>query len=323
MNKKCVILFSGGLDSILAAKLMLEQGIEVEALNFKSVFGCCKDDAFAAARELGIKVTLITKGDAYYDVIRHPKHGYGSSMNPCVDCRVFMFRQAKHFMKSVGASFIISGEVVGQRPNSQLKHQLGTVEKESDLNGLLLRPLSAKLLPPTKPELEGIVDREKLFGISGRSRKDLIALAKHYGIQNIPNPSTGCILTDKNYGNRLKDFYAHSERHTTRDYQLLRVGRHFRMDEETKIIVGRDEKENDMLNKLVSKEETILHPENFTGPDVLLQGQLSQTNKAHMLDYLKRYSKNLPENAQVEFIQGKVRSLEELYTLSPFVCSKK
>jgi len=322
MNKKCVLLISGGLDSTLAAKIMLEQGIEVEGLNFKSVFGCCKDDAFAIGRQLGIKVTLITKGDDYYQVIRNPKHGYGSSMNPCVDCRVFMFQRAKHFMESVGASFIVSGEVMGQRPNSQLKHQLGTVERESDLDGLLLRPLSAKLLPPTKPELAGIVDREKLFGISGRSRKELIALAQHYGIKDLPSPSTGCILTDKNYGNRLKDLYAHQETHVTRDYQILRLGRHFRINEETKIIVGRDEKENEQLSKLVAENETFLHPQNFSGPDILLQGEFNEENKTRMLEYLKQYSKNIPADAQIEVTRGKERTLEELHTLSPFTCVK-
>lgn len=317
------MLLSGGLDSILAAKIMLEQGIEVEGLNFKSVFGCCKDDAFAAGRDLGIKVTLITKGDEYYNVIANPKHGYGSSMNPCVDCRIFMFLKAKKFMEEVGASFIVSGEVVGQRPNSQLKHQLGVVEKGSELEGLLLRPLSAKLLAPTKPELEGIVDREKLYGISGRSRKELNQLAHHYGIKEIPQPSTGCVLTDKNFGSRVKDLFAHQENYGTRDFQILRVGRHFRIDEESKIIVGRNEQENEQLDKLASEEETLLHPVNFTGPDILLQGKFNEENKAEMLDYLKQYTKQLPENAEVEFIQGKKRTTEELQSLAPFICTKK
>ena len=323
MNKKCVLLLSGGLDSVLAAKIMLEQGVEVEALNFKSVFGCCKDDAFAAGRKLGINVTLITKGDDYYKVIANPKHGYGSSMNPCVDCRVFMFSKARHFMESVGASFIVSGEVMGQRPNSQLKHQLKMVEEDSSLEGLLLRPLSAKLLPPTKPELAGIVDREKLYGISGRSRKELIALAHHYGIDEIPQPSTGCVLTDKNYGNRVKDLFQHQAQYGTRDFQLLRIGRHFRLDEETKIIVGRNQLENEQLGKLVSNEETLLHPKNFTGPDIVLQGEFSEANKTRMLEYLQQYTKEIPDDAQVEFSTGQAHTTEELYSLSPFTCSKK
>ncbi len=323
MNKKCVLLLSGGLDSVLAAKIMLEQGIEVEGLNFKSVFGCCKDDAFAAGRELGINVTLISKGDEYYDVIANPKHGYGSSMNPCVDCRIFMFSKAKKFMKEVGASFIVSGEVVGQRPNSQLKHQLGVVERGSDLDGLLLRPLSAKLLDATKPELEGIVDREKLYGIAGRSRKELHILAKHYGIKEIPTPSNGCVLTDKNFGDRVKDLFAHQETYGTRDFQLLRNGRHFRIDEETKVIVGRDEKENEQLSKLVAENETLLHPVNFTGPDIILQGELNETNKNHMLEYFKQYTKNIPDNAEIEFLHGKERTTEELHAIAPFICTKK
>lgn len=322
MKKKCILLISGGLDSTLAAKIMQEQGIEVEGLNFKSVFGCCKDDAFAVGRELGIKVTLITKGDDYYKVIANPKHGYGSSMNPCVDCRVFMFLRAKQYMESVGASFIVSGEVMGQRPNSQLKHQLKMVEKDSELDGLLLRPLSAKLLPPTKPELEGIVDREKLFGISGRSRKELLALAKHYGVKDIPTPSNGCILTDKNYGNRVKDLFAHKSDYGTRDFQVLRIGRHFRQDDETKFVVGRDQNENEQLRKLVAETETLLHPISFPGPDILLQGEFNEKNKSAMLDYLKQYTKHIPEDAQVEFFRGKNRTLETLHTLSPFTCTK-
>src|SRR3989338_2783041 len=183
MEKKCVALISGGLDSALAAKLMLEQGIDVHGLFLSMSWGCCeKEKAVSCARELGIPLMILGVGDAYLDVIRKPKYGYGSGMNPCVDCRIYMFRIAKRYMEEIGAGFVVTGEVLGQRPMSQMRRPLVLIEAESGLEGLLLRPLSAQLLEPTLPELLGIVARSRLLRVSGRSRHEQLALASARGV---------------------------------------------------------------------------------------------------------------------------------------------
>ena len=199
---RCIALLSGGLDSMLAIRIMQEQGIEVEALNFKTMFTCCQDTSAQVARDLGVNLTIIGQEDDYLDLVRNPEYGYGKGANPCVDCRIYMFERAKKFMHQVDAQFIISGEVVGQRPMSQKRSDLDTISYQSGLEDLLLRPLSAKLLPPTKPEREGLVDREKLYGVQGRSRKFLIELAHKYNLKEIPTPSTGCSLTEPEFGRK-------------------------------------------------------------------------------------------------------------------------
>ena len=194
MNKKAIALMSGGLDSTLAVRLIKEQGIEVVALNFKSPFCLCdgkasegcKSHAKNAAEQLGIEVKVIHKGLDYMDVVRSPRHGYGSAINPCVDCRIYTFNTAKRYMEEVGASFIVTGEVLGQRPMSQRKDPMFLIERESGLEGLIVRPLSAKRLPPTIPEKLGILDREKFLSIEGRSRKEQIKVADDYRIEDYP-----------------------------------------------------------------------------------------------------------------------------------------
>ena len=276
-TRKAVALLSGGLDSHLAIKIMQLQGIEVEAINFKSTFSCCKDDAGSVARQLGVKLTILSLGDDYLKLIRSPKFGWGRSVNPCMDCRIYMFDIAKKFMHQIGASFLISGEVLGQRPKSQMMDALITIPKEAGIEDLLLRPLSAKLLAPTLPEREGIVDREKLYDIQGRSRQRLHELARGFGITDIPTPSNGCILTDGNYGNRVKDFFSHGAGETFWDYESFKVGRHYRLDEMHKVVLGRDQWENDTLAYLHGQRPdyaTLFVPDNFLGPSALLQGGL-------------------------------------------------
>jgi tRNA-uridine 2-sulfurtransferase len=294
-RNKAVALLSGGLDSHLAIKIIQMQGIEVEALNFKSTFSCCKDDAGATARSLGVKLTLLSLGEDYLKLIRKPRFGWGRGVNPCVDCRVYMFDIARKFMEQVGASFIISGEVLGQRPKSQMRDQLKTIQKESDLDDVLLRPLSAKLLPPTLPERMGIVDRSKLYDIEGRSRQRLHELARELGIEDIPQPSIGCILTDENYGERVKDHLSHSKTETFWEYESFKIGRHYRLDDDHKAIVGRKQIENETLEHLHKEEPektTFFKPENFiAGPSALLVGTFEEELLPKIGNLILQYSK--------------------------------
>ena len=197
MNPKAISLLSGGLDSTLATKVILDQGIEVIGLHFAMPWGCCdRSAAYQAAKLFGISIMVFRMKEDYLDVIRQPKYGYGRAMNPCVDCRIHMYRKAKVYMEEIGASFLITGEVLGQRPKSQMRSSLKTIEVDTGLVGRIVRPLSAQHLEPTLPELEGVLDRRQLLGISGRSRRIQMALAEEGGIRNYPTPAGGCLLTD-------------------------------------------------------------------------------------------------------------------------------
>lgn len=279
MNKKAIALMSGGLDSTLAVRLMVEQGIEVTALNFKSPFclcdggkaGGCKTHARTAADQIGIGIKVIHKELDYLKTVRSPKFGYGTSMNPCVDCRIYTFRSAKKFMEETGASFIITGEVLAQRPMSQKRDPMFLIERESGLEGLILRPLSAKMLPPTLPEKMGIVDRDKLLTISGRSRKEQIKIADHFKIEDYPCASGGCLLTDKHFGVRLKDHFNFSEQDRWTDIKLLMLGKHFRLKNGSKVIIGRNEDENRRISVL-GRGGILLNPVGFKGPTAYAAG---------------------------------------------------
>lgn len=261
---KAIGMLSGGLDSRLAVRLIQRQGIEVVALHFYTGFCIAgprrwverieqpgaRHEALEAGTHLAVPVEVIDVAREYVAVVLHPRYGYGSGMNPCIDCRIFMLQQAKTYMEQVGAHFVFTGEVLGQRPKSQLRQQLRTVERESGLQGLLLRPLSAQLLPATVPEKRGWVDREQLLALSGRGRKEQIALAERLDVGAYPQPSGGCcLLPDPYFARRLGDFLAHypEERVTPHQAALLAVGRHFRMGEQVKVIVGRNEGENNYL----------------------------------------------------------------------------
>jgi len=252
MNKKAVALLSGGLDSTLAIKLILEQAIEVHALNFLTVFCTCtsrgcKHQATKAAKELNVPIKVMNITEEYMEVVKNPKHGRGRNMNPCIDCRIFTFKKAREFMDEIGASFIITGEVLGQRPMSQRKDAIMMIERESGLKGLIVRPLSARLFEPTLPEAAGIIDREKLLAIEGRQRTSQINMAKEFGITDYPCPAGGCLLTDKGFSNRLKDLLKYTPDYDITDLHLLKIGRQFRISENQKLFVGRDEKENERL----------------------------------------------------------------------------
>lgn len=276
MNKKAIAMLSGGLDSILATRLVLDQGIEVEAINFLTLFCTCthkgcQHAATQAAQTLKIPLKVLNITEEYLDVIKNPKHGYGSNMNPCIDCRIFTFTKAKEYMKERGASFIVTGEVLGERPMSQRRDALLLIEKESGLKGLILRPLSAKLFEPTIPEVEGIVDRQKLLDIRGRSRKPQIALAKEFGINDYPCPAGGCLLTDPGFAKRMKDLIAHDALNMP-DVRLLKFGRHFRLGDKTKLIIGRDDTENETLETLLMAEDVCFRLKDHEGPLAILRG---------------------------------------------------
>jgi tRNA-uridine 2-sulfurtransferase len=265
MQRKALALLSGGLDSTLAVKIMLDQGIKVEALNFTSPFctctgknSGCKSEAVRVAEEFDIPIKVINKGLEYLEIVRKPKHGYGKGMNPCIDCRIFLLRKAKEYMAECGADFIITGEVLGQRPMSQRRNAMQLIERESGLEGLLLRPLSAGHFPPTIPETEGWVDRNSLPSIQGRSRKEQMELAEDLDIRNYPCPAGGCLLTELSFVSKIRDVFDHTEELNIRDFQLLKTGRHFRIGERTKVIIGRDEADNDALERIRQPNEAAL-----------------------------------------------------------------
>lgn len=295
MNKKGIALLSGGLDSTLAIKILLEQGAEIEAINFQTMFGCCKDDARQVAHELGVKFTMIPVGMDYVELIRNPKYGVGKGINPCVDCRIYMFGLAKKFMELVGASFVISGEVLGQRPMSQRHHCFRSIERDSELEGLIVRPLSAKLLEPSLPEKEGIINREALYDIQGRSRSRLIELAKKYGIDNPPTPSSGCALTQPDFAKKVKDIFQHTMDYERWHFEILKTGRHFRLDSEAKAVLGKDGAENEYLEYLHPQGTTLLTPIDFSGPSALLIGPSSPDRLNKVGRLILSHTKHLPQ----------------------------
>jgi hypothetical protein len=303
---RAIGMLSGGLDSRLAVKLIQEQDIEVTALNFYTGFcianrnrrvgrtekPSARHEALDAGADLDVPVKVIDIAQEYISVVLNPRYGYGSGMNPCADCRILMLRNAKAYMDEVGAQFVFTGEVVGQRPNSQQRHQLRTVERQSGLDGLLLRPLSAKLLPPTIPEKRGWVDRNRLLGISGRSRKAQIALAEEFDLGDYPQPSGGCcLLPDPHFSRRLRDFVAHypKESVTPEQMALLSVGRHFRLDEDVKVIVGRDEGENNYL-EVAGKDHWQFRTVDHPGPIALTADSLMPGHREKIASLMASYS---------------------------------
>lgn len=263
-------LCSGGLDSILSGLVLSSQGISVHWITFETPF-FSSQKARQASRNT--KISLIVKNitDVYLEMLKNPNCGYGKYMNPCMDCHALMFQLAGSVMKDKGYDFLFSGEVVGQRPMSQTKQSLRYVEKRSGFDGYIIRPLSAKKLPVTIPEQKGLVNRELLLDIEGRSRKRQIKLAKEYGITDYPSPAGGCLLTDKGYSARLKDLFDHEKACTEKDLYLLKYGRHMRLNPETKIIVGRTQKDNENIEQYYDPGKDILiKVKKFPGPALLM-----------------------------------------------------
>ena len=271
---KALSLFSGGLDSILSVKVIEEQGVDIIGIFFETYF-FSSEKAAQSAHHIGLPLHVIDITDRFLPILLSPQHGYGKGLNPCIDCHKLMFKIAGEMLEEEGADFIISGEVLGQRPMSQNLRSLSLISHDSGLKDLILRPLSAKRLPETLPEKKGWVMREKLLGFSGRSRKPQIALAKQFGIKEYQAPAGGCLLTEVVFSRRLKDLLSRDPKFLRRDIQLCKWGRHFRINERVKIVVGRDQKENGMITSLIEAGDTLLTVESFPGPTVLATGELS------------------------------------------------
>jgi tRNA U34 2-thiouridine synthase MnmA/TrmU len=301
MKVKAIALLSGGLDSTLAVKLILDQGIEVEALNFVTPFCTCnrrgRCEAAHVAERFGIPLKIIPLTDEFFRVVRKPKYGYGSGMNPCLDCRILMFSKAREYMEKAEADFVFTGEVLGERPMSQRRDAMRIIELESGLNGKLLRPLSAKLLEPTIPEMEGIVDREKLLALHGRSRKGQMALAKRYGINDYPCPAGGCRLTDPGFARRMRDLVRYKEDFDINDVNLLKVGRHFRLSPKAKAVVGRNEEENRRILALARGGDVLFEVKGCGSPIALLRGEASWEEIRLAAAITARYSDAKGESA--------------------------
>ncbi len=283
MNRKAVALLSGGLDSMLAVRLVLDQGIPVTGIRFLTHFGCDPVSSGSCGRDVeplvrrwgpeGFTVRMAHLGQDYIEMVKAPKYGRGRNMNPCVDCRIMMLEWARDALEPEGAGFVVTGEVLNQRGMSQTRDRLRQIDRATGLEGRVLRPLSAKLLEPTLPEREGGVDRSRLLGLSGRGRTRQYALAAGYGITEIPQPSGGCLLTDPGYSERLRDLWAHDPQAGPSDLNLLRAGRHFRPHPRCKIVVGRNEKENAAIEALRRPEDALVFLRDHEGPMVLVRGE--------------------------------------------------
>jgi tRNA-uridine 2-sulfurtransferase len=280
---KALALISGGLDSMLAARVVKDQGIEVIGLHFdisfgrhrKRLLGLCVEPIHWVEDSLGIELRTVDIAKDFLGMLKDPKHGFGANMNPCIDCKIMMLKKSKEIMHDLGASFVITGEVLGQRPMSQHREALTRIEKESGLEGLLLRPLSAKLLPLTTPEVLGWIDRAQLLKINGRSRKEQKELVNRYGIKDYPNAAGGCLLTDPEFSRRLQDLMQRAELNLE-NVELLKVGRYFKISEKGRLVVGRDEKENEFINSIAKENDYLFMPAKVMGPVALGRGDFDQ-----------------------------------------------
>ncbi|MHB1846940.1 MAG: thiamine biosynthesis protein [Deltaproteobacteria bacterium] len=308
-------MISGGLDSTLSLHLLRDQGVRIKAINFYTGFcitetqrrlgGRHKDgkiprnEALRAGADLGVEVELVDISESgYLDIVANPRYGYGANANPCIDCRVFMMSRAREIMEREGADFVFTGEVLGQRPKSQRRDSLALIEKQSGLTGRLLRPLSAKLLPPTIPELEGKIDREKLLGISGRGRKPQIELAARLGVTDFPQPAGGCcFLTDESFGRKFHDLLDHREvrKIDKEEIVLLATGRHFRLAEQVKLVVGRTDGENHVLERYADERRWRLETPDHMGPLALVEGEPDYEQRLLASRIVARYGQGRAE----------------------------
>jgi tRNA-specific 2-thiouridylase len=293
---KAIALFSGGIDSTLAILTMLKQGVKVEAIIFRTPFGCVDDrslssnDRFSVAEKFGFEVRPCNLSDKFIEIVKNPEFGYGRNMNPCVDCRILMLKEARVVMDTTGADFIITGEVIGQRPMSQRRDTFNLIDREAGVTDYVLRPLSAKLLKVTVPESKGIIRREMLYGFSGRSRKPQIALAEEFGLTDYPSPAGGCLLTEPNYAHRLKDLLTYNPAPGFRDVDLLRIGRHFRFSPSCKIIVGRNKIENEAIESLSVNGDYLIKVDGCGSPITLVSGEITDDAIKVAASICARYS---------------------------------
>lgn len=318
MGKRAIALFSGGLDSTLAAKLVSMQGVEVTALHIDIGFGSLDDKSAHLeymAKCAGAQLKIVdAKKEFLQSVLFDAKYGYGKNFNPCIDCHGFMFAMAKSMLQTLDAEFLISGEVVGQRPMSQNRLALRSVVKISQTKEILLRPLSAQLLDPTKPEIEGWVDRDKLLDIHGRGRARQLALAKELGIEHYESPAGGCLLTDVGFSNRLKEFIEYKDLEVA-DIDILKAGRHLRLDDGAKLVVGRDKADNEKLQKISNSNYTFI-TQDVVGPVSLLWADATQKERELAAKIVATYSKH--EQKAVHVTIGDVQ-----YSVQPFASKKQ
>ena len=287
-------MISGGLDSTLAAKLVKDQGIKVIGICFKSNFFSEKN-ALRMVKQIDIPLEVIDFSDAHFEMVKNPKHGYGKNMNPCIDCHAMMMRYCGELLEKFHADFIITGEVLNQRPMSQNRSALDIVKNESGVGHKILRPLCAKNLNPTQMEIEGLIDREALMDIKGRNRKTQMELAEKWGILEYPSPAGGCKLTEPNYSIRLSDILEHKENTSKRDLSLLKIGRHFRVAEDSKIISTRTEEEGELLEQFLTGEDLMFLSRDYNGSTVAIIGNATNEDIQFAAKVTGRYCKGKKE----------------------------
>lgn len=296
-------MISGGLDSILAAKLVKEQGIEVIGICFKSHF-FNENNAIKMTKQIGIPLEIVDFSDEHFKMVKNPKHGHGKNMNPCIDCHAMMMRYCGELLEKFHADFIITGEVLNQRPMSQNRSALDIVKNESGIGRKILRPLCAKNLNPTEMEIEGLIDREALLDIKGRNRKVQMELAEKWGIVDYPSPAGGCKLTEPNYSLRLRELVENKEDISSKELELLKIGRHFRVSKDAKIISARTEEEWEILKKLLTKEDLIFLSKEYTGSIVVIIGKATNEDIEFAAKVSGRYSKGKDEkNITVNYME--------------------
>jgi tRNA-specific 2-thiouridylase len=308
---KALVLFSGGLDSILTIKLLQKNGCRVEAINFLTPFSAGQSYVDSMARKFRVKVHKVKVDASYFTMIRRPRHGYGANMNPCLDCKIWMLKKARVFAKKHKFGFIATGEVVGERPFSQKKDMLFLIEKAAGLQGQVVRPLSGNILPPTQAEKKGLIRRKDMLAISGRNRTPQLTLARKFHIKDFPTPGGGCLLTDPGFSHKLRDFLSTGKPLSWTDVEMLRLGRHFRFGKD-RIIIGRRHEENLALKKLAKKHSLAwMEVRDHMGPVTIVQGKSKPSlQKAAALTV--RYS-DAPEDWCVKLVlhKGKFKGLLE------------
>ncbi len=298
-----IVLYSGGLDSLLAAKVLLNQNLNIIGFHCILPFTAPDIDPMTLpssklADQIGLPLHFYRCENEYINMVKNPAHGYGKNMNPCIDCKIHFINKAFEYMHEIGASFIATGEVVGQRPMSQKKHMLKHIINETDNDKRLLRPLSAKLLDETLPEQQGIVNRELLYDISGRSRKQQMQMAKEFNIESYASPGGGCLFTDPSIAKRVKDLIDHHDKIDATDFYLLTIGRHFRINDSLKIIIARNAEENDELFKYKNTAQLFLEPE-FKGPMAYVKGLYDAEDKETIATIIARYGKPQENDNQI------------------------
>ncbi len=311
-------LFSGGLDSQLSVCVLREQGVHVEAVLFTSPF-FKNDTPVKAAEALQVKLHVLDFSEDILSLMAHPPHGFGGALNPCIDCHALMVRRAGELMVKLGFDFVASGEVLNQRPMSQNRRSLETVEMDSMLKGRLLRPLSALLLAPTIPEIEGLVDRERLLGFNGRSRKPQMELATRYGLREYPSPAGGCLLTESGFCRKLADLKDQEGLSCLRLVWLLRIGRHFRLPGGAKCVVGRDARDNAELKKMRGEADVLLHTVDVPGPTVLVPGGAAAEDIGLAAELCAAYGDRAEREAITVRIEGKGYAEHRVVALRPRV----